>query len=83
MTRKERMLAAIRREDIDQIPFATYNLHGCGANEHGRDASYRQERGRRFSRAGNGLIDVGSGQPRIRAEEASDVASLRPEAQRA
>ena len=34
MTRKERILAAIRREEPDSVPFATYNLHGCCGNAH-------------------------------------------------
>ena len=41
MTRKERMLAAIRRGGVDTVPFATYNLHGCGRNPHTQDESYR------------------------------------------
>ncbi len=41
MTRKERILKAIRREPVDCVPFATYNFHGCGCNEHVEDASYR------------------------------------------
>lgn len=41
MTRKERILAAVRRQDIDAVPFATYNLHGCGSNAHTKDESYR------------------------------------------
>ena len=42
MTRKELMMRAIRREPVDCVPFATYNLHGCGCNEHAEDASYRE-----------------------------------------
>ena len=30
MTRRERMLAAIRREPVDRVPYATYNLHPYG-----------------------------------------------------
>ena len=41
MTRKERILAAIRREEPDSVPFATYNLHGCCGNAHAKDDSYR------------------------------------------
>lgn len=41
MTRKERVLAAIRREAIDCVPFATYNLHGCMGAGHAQDDSYR------------------------------------------
>lgn len=40
MTRKERMLAAVRGEDVDRVPFATYNLHPYGNSAHRRDPSY-------------------------------------------
>ena len=42
MTRKKRMLAAIRGEDVDQVPFATYNLHPYVNSAHTRDPSYRE-----------------------------------------
>ena len=42
MTRKQRMLAAIRHEDIDAVPFATYNLHGCAGSAHSQDESYAE-----------------------------------------
>ena len=41
MTRQQRMLAAIRRQPIDSVPLATYNLHGCGGSAHAQDESYR------------------------------------------
>ena len=42
MTRKERMLAAIRRRDVDRVPFSTYNLHPFCDSPHARDDSYRE-----------------------------------------
>lgn len=41
MTRRQRMLAAIRREPVDRVPFCTYNLHPYMSGEHARDESYR------------------------------------------
>ncbi len=41
MTRKERMLAALRREPIDHVPFTTYNLHPYTGSYQGDDPSYR------------------------------------------
>jgi len=40
MTRKERALAAIRREPVDRVPHATYNLHPYGPSAHSKDPSY-------------------------------------------
>ncbi|MDO8681861.1 MAG: uroporphyrinogen decarboxylase family protein [Armatimonadota bacterium] len=40
MTRKERLLAAIRRGAVDRVPYATYNIHPYSDNDHTRDASY-------------------------------------------
>lgn len=39
MTRKDRMLAAIRHQAVDRVPFATYNLHPFGGG-HRTDPSY-------------------------------------------
>ena len=36
------MLAAIRREPVDHVPFSTYNLSPVGENRHTRDDSYRE-----------------------------------------
>jgi len=41
MTRKERMLAAVRGRPVDRTPFCTYNLHPCMDGPHRRDPSYR------------------------------------------
>jgi uroporphyrinogen-III decarboxylase len=41
MTRRERMLAAIRREPVDRVPFCTYNLYPYMDSRHAQDASYR------------------------------------------
>ena len=40
MTRRERMLAAIRHEPVDRIPHATYNLNPYADNQHTRDETY-------------------------------------------
>jgi len=40
MTRKERILATIRRRRTDRVPYATYNLHPYSANRHTADPSY-------------------------------------------
>ena len=40
MTRKERLLAALRREPADGTPFCTYNLHPCMNSAHAQDPSY-------------------------------------------
>jgi len=42
LTRKGRMLAAIRREAVDRCPHATYNIHPYGDNKHMRDTSYAE-----------------------------------------
>lgn len=42
MTRKDRMLAAARREPVDHVPFCTYNLHPYGNSSHARDESYKE-----------------------------------------
>lgn len=42
MTRKERMLAALRGEPVDRVPFATYNLHPYRNSPHRQDESYRE-----------------------------------------
>jgi uroporphyrinogen-III decarboxylase len=42
MTRKERLLAAMRGQAVDRIPFATYNLHPYRHSAHSRDPSYRE-----------------------------------------
>jgi uroporphyrinogen-III decarboxylase len=42
MTRKERMVAALRREPVDTIPFATYNLHPYPGGKHAGDTSYAE-----------------------------------------
>lgn len=39
MTRRERMLAAIRHQPVDRVPFATYNFHPFSA-AHAEDPSY-------------------------------------------
>jgi uroporphyrinogen-III decarboxylase len=41
VTRKERIFAAIRRDQVDRVPFATYNLHPFGSR-HGEDPSYAE-----------------------------------------
>ena len=41
MTRKERMLCAIRRRPADRVAFCTYNLYPGGNTAHDRDPSYR------------------------------------------
>jgi hypothetical protein len=41
MTRQERLFAAFRRQPVDRVPFATYNLHPFSA-AHRQDASYAQ-----------------------------------------
>ncbi|MDP6449384.1 MAG: hypothetical protein QF773_01100, partial [Lentisphaeria bacterium] len=41
MTNAERMFAAIRRQPIDRVPFATYNFHPFSA-EHANDPSYAE-----------------------------------------
>lgn len=40
MTHKQRILAAIRRQDIDRVPHATYNIHPYHGSVHRHDASY-------------------------------------------
>lgn len=40
MTRKERMLAAIRREPVDRIPVTTYNFCPYGGSRHAREPAY-------------------------------------------
>jgi len=42
MTRRERMLAALRQRQVDRLPFCTYNLHPYGRSEHAQDPSYRE-----------------------------------------
>ena len=42
MTRKEHMLAAIRREPIDHVPFTTYNFHPCMDAPHTKDPGYAE-----------------------------------------
>ncbi len=42
MTRKQRMLAAIRRESVDRIPHATYNIHPYLPTLHSEDHSYAE-----------------------------------------
>ena len=42
MTRKQRMLAVLRGEKTDMVPFATYNLHGFGDSPHRDDPSYAE-----------------------------------------
>lgn len=42
MTRRERMMAAIRHEPVDRIPFATYNFSPLGPNEHTKDPTYKE-----------------------------------------
>ncbi len=39
MTRKERLFAAFRRQPVDRVPFATYNLHPF-SQAHRQDPSY-------------------------------------------
>lgn len=41
MTRTERLFAAFRRQPVDRIPFATYNLHPF-SEAHAQDPSYRE-----------------------------------------
>jgi hypothetical protein len=41
MNSGERMLAAIRGEPVDRMPFSTYNCHGFGWGSHAREAAYR------------------------------------------
>jgi hypothetical protein len=65
MTRKERALAAIRREPVDRVPHATYNLHPYGATAHSKDPSYApllkmvRADACAFIKAGIGGIEVG------------------------
>ena len=40
MTRKERMLAAMRRRPVDRVPFSAYNLFPYGGSGHAEDPSY-------------------------------------------
>jgi hypothetical protein len=40
MTRKERMLAAMRRRPVDRVPFATYNLFPYAGSGHAEDPTY-------------------------------------------
>lgn len=41
MTRKERMLAAIRHQSVDRVPYATYGMHPyAGGHCHASDPSY-------------------------------------------
>jgi len=40
MTRKERMLAAMRRRPVDRVPFAAYNLYPYAGSGHAEDPSY-------------------------------------------
>lgn len=42
LTRRQRMLAAIRREAVDCCPRATYNIHPYTDNAHTRDPSYAE-----------------------------------------
>lgn len=42
MTWKERMLAAMRGEPVDRVPFSTYNLHPYRNSPHRQDESYRE-----------------------------------------
>ena len=40
LSRRSRMLTALRRGSIDKVPFATYNLHPYGDSPHRGDPSY-------------------------------------------
>jgi hypothetical protein len=40
MTRKERMLAAMRRQPVDRVPFSTYNLFPYAGSSHVEDPTY-------------------------------------------
>ena len=42
MTRRERMLAAIRQQPVDQLPFTTYNLHPYANTPHTREPGYAE-----------------------------------------
>ena len=42
MTRKERMLAAVRHRPVDRLPFCTYNFHPYGGASHVQDRAYRE-----------------------------------------
>ena len=87
MTRKARALAAIRREPVDRVPHATYNLHPYGANAHSKDPSYAPllEKVRAdacaFIKAGIGGIEVGltrrrEGLKETRTEGAGDARTV-------
>ena len=41
MTRKQRILSALRGEPVSQVPFVTYNLHPYADSPHLHDPSYR------------------------------------------
>ena len=42
MTRKQRIFAALRREPVAAVPFATYNLHPYADSAHRQDPSYHE-----------------------------------------
>jgi len=58
MTNQERMLAAVRREPVDRIPYGTYNCHPYVGSHHMDDPSYREIMERVESHA-SAMIKVG------------------------
>lgn len=60
MTRKDRMLAAMRRQPVDRVPYATYNFHPYGENSHTREAAYAEMLDHVRTTAG-ALIKTGNG----------------------
>jgi hypothetical protein len=40
MNRQERLLAAVRRQSVDRVPYATYNLHPYANTPHTHDPTY-------------------------------------------
>ena len=87
MTRKERMLAAMRHQPVDRVPHASYNLHPYGATAHSKDPSYAPllEKVRAdacaFIKAGIGGIELGltrrhEGLKETRAEGTGDARTV-------
>lgn len=79
MTRKESMYAAIRRQPIEHVPFATYNLHPYRGSSHSQDPGYaglldlvREVAGVYFKA---GIRTIGNYNPALAAltEESEDI----------
>ena len=70
MTRKERLLAAVRRQPVDRMPYATYNFHPCGTHGHEAEPTYAEMLQRvrdyagAFIKVSNGKVGVALSRPR-------------------